>query len=141
MRVLFFSPFCESVSLFMASLDNINEQLAGINIEDEENEELIFDDELVEDSNKFELCLVGRFVTEKSINTRAMKTKLADVWRPARGISIKDLKLGIFLFQFYHVEDLQWVLNGGPWSFDGAMLIVSTIKKGEDPCMVPLFEL
>lgn len=141
MRVLFFSPFCESGSLFMASLDNINEQLAGINIEDEENEELIFDDDLVEDSNKFELCLVGRFATEKGINTRAMKTKLADVWRPVRGISIKDLKPGIFLFQFYHVEDLQWVLNGGPWSFDGAMLIVSAIKKGEDPCMVPLFEL
>ena len=44
--------------------------LVGINIEDEENEELIFDDDVVEDSNKFDLCLVGRFLTEKSLNTR-----------------------------------------------------------------------
>lgn len=122
----------------MASLDNINKQLEGINIDDEE---IVFGDDAVEDLNKFDLCLVGHFLTEKGVNSRAMKTKLADFWRPARGISIKDLKPGVFLFQFYHLDDMQWVLNGGPWSFDGAMLVVSAIKKGEDPCMVPLFDL
>lgn len=45
------------------------------------------------------------------------------------------------MFQFYHIDDLQWVLNGGPWSFDGAMLIFNTISDGEDPLKVPLFEL
>lgn len=32
-------------------------------------------------------------------------------------------------------------MNGGPWSFDGAMLAVSMIEKGLDPLEVPLFEL
>lgn len=45
------------------------------------------------------------------------------------------------MFHFYHDDDLQWVLNGGPWSFDGALLVFDAIKKGEDPLMVPLFEL
>lgn len=61
-----------------------------------------------EEVNRFDLCLVGRFLTEKSINTRVMKIKLADIRKPAN----KDIKPGLFLFQFYHVDDLQWVRNG-----------------------------
>lgn len=33
------------------------------------------------------------------------------------------------------------MLNGGPWSFDNAMLIVDTIPKGEDLVKVPLWHL
>lgn len=29
--------------------------------------------------DKYDLCLVGRFLTEKNINTRAMKSKMEDV--------------------------------------------------------------
>lgn len=36
---------------------------------------------------------------------------------------------------------MQWVMNGGPWSFDGAMLVISTISRGMDPLEVPLFLL
>lgn len=85
--------------------------------------------------------MVGRFLTEKSINTRAIQTKLADVWRHARGVNIKDIKPDMFLFQFYHADDLAWVQNGGPWSFDGAMLVMNIIPKGGDPLQVPLFGL
>lgn len=57
------------------------------------------------------------------------------------GINIKDLKQGIFLFQFYHKNDLQWVVKGGPLSFGNAMLVAITILAGEDPVKVPLYEL
>lgn len=100
--------------LFIANLESINDRLAGINIEDEENEELVFEDDVVDNPHRFDLCLVGRFLSKKNINTRAMKTKLDDVWRPMRGISIKDLKPGVFLVQFYHKDDLKWVFSGGP---------------------------
>lgn len=65
-----------------------------------------------------------------------MKTKLADLWKPAMGINIKDLKPGIFLFQFYHKDDLSWVQNNGPWTFDNALLVLNIIKSGEDPTKV-----
>lgn len=94
-----------------------------------------------EDTNRFDLCLVGRFLTEKGINTRVMKTKLADIWRPAMGITIKDIKPGLFLFQFYHQDDFDWVRNGGPWSFDNALLVLNVIKTGEDPTKVALVEM
>ena len=125
----------------MARVEELNERLARIGIDDEENAELIFDEEVEDVSNKFNCCLVGCFLTEKGVNVRAMKSKIADIWRPARGISIKDLKPGVFLFQFYHVDDMDWVFNGGPWSFDGVMLVLNKIGGGEDPLEVPLFNL
>lgn len=39
----------------------------------------MFNEEVDDGVNKFELCLVGRFLTEKNINSRAMKSKLANV--------------------------------------------------------------
>lgn len=53
-----------------------------------------------------------------------MKSKLADIWCPAMGINIKDIDQGLFLFQFYHKEDMYWVLWGGPWSFDNTMIVL-----------------
>lgn len=85
-------------------------QLAELNIENEENEELVFDEGVEEEVNRFDLCLVGRFLSEKSINERAMKSKLADLWKPAMGISIKSIKVGLYLFQFYHKDDMNWVV-------------------------------
>lgn len=64
----------------MASVDEINAQMAKMDIDIEENEELCFDEELEEESNKFDLCLVGRFLTEKNINVRAIRFNMADVW-------------------------------------------------------------
>lgn len=122
----------------MASVHDIEMRLADIDIENEENEELVIEEGCEEDTNRFELCLVGRFLTEKSVNSRIMKTKMADIWRPAMGVTIKDLKSGLFLFQFYHNDDMQWVLNGGPWTFDNTLLVTSVIKQGEDPTKVLL---
>lgn len=125
----------------MEEVDNINERMAGMGIEDAENSQLFFDEEAEEVTNKFDTCLVGRFLTEKGLNVRAMKSKMADIWRPARGISVKDLKPGVYLFQFFHLDDMEWAMNGGPWSFDGAMLVLNRVGNGEDPLEVPLTNL
>lgn len=125
----------------MARYQNIDEQMEGLNIEDEENESFTFEGDGEEENNRYELCLIGRFLTKKNLNVRAMKSKMADVWKPTMGINIKEIEPVIFLFQFYHKEDLQWVVNGGPWSFDNVMLIVATIPNGEEPVKVPLWHL
>lgn len=123
----------------MARYQNLNKQLADFSVEDEENEDLVFECDVEEAINKYELCLVGKFLTEKNINTRAMKTKIADIWKPTMEMNIKELESGIYLFQFYHKEDKVWVMNGGPWNFDNAMLLLEPIPTGEDPLKVPLW--
>ncbi|XP_074374343.1 uncharacterized protein LOC141714738 [Apium graveolens] len=115
--------------------------MAGLDIDEEENTAFAFDGDVEEETTKYELCAVGRFLTERNVSVRAMKSKLADVWKPAMGINIKELEPGIFLFQFYHKEDLGWVLKGGLWSFDNAMLIIAAIPQGEEPMNVPLWHV
>lgn len=61
--------FCESV--IMAFVADIEMQMADMDIDNEENEELVFDEEVEEEVNRFDLCLVGRFLTEKNINIRS----------------------------------------------------------------------
>lgn len=55
--------------------------MAGINIEEEENEDFVFEGDVAEEVNKYELCLLDRFLTKKNINMKAMKTKMAVISR------------------------------------------------------------
>lgn len=120
----------------MARYRDIGDQMADLDIENEENESFVFEGDVEEEGNRYDLCLVGRFLTEKIINPRAMKSKLADVWKPMMGINIKELEQGIFLFYFYHQDNMQWVANGGPWMFDNAMIILEKVAPGEVPLQV-----
>ncbi|XP_074373983.1 uncharacterized protein LOC141714359 [Apium graveolens] len=124
----------------MANNVDLNQLMENLDITNAEEEELVFDEDVEESGNRFELCLVGKFLTEKNLNVRVMKSKLADIWRPAMGISIKTLTEGLYLFQFFHKDDMQWMMNNGPWSFDNAILVTNTIPTGEDPTKVPLNE-
>lgn len=115
---------------------NIDQQMATLSIEDEENASFVLDEAIEENVNRFDLCLVGRLLTEKNINVRAMKSKLADVWKPVAGINIKEIGQEVFLFQFFRKEDMNWVMSGGPWSFDNVMLALKPVAAGEDPTKV-----
>lgn len=125
----------------MAQYNDLDDQFMGLDIADEENLAVVVDGGEEIEVNRYELCIVGRFLTERRINVNAMKSKMADVWRPAMGINIKEIEQGIFLFQFYHKEDMAWVLKGGSWSFDNAMLVMEEVPKGEDPLSVQLWNV
>ena len=63
---------------------------------------------------------------------------MADLWRPGKGITLKDISDSLFLFQFYHIVDLRSILEGGPWSFDNHLLILHHLKPEKPPSEVPL---
>lgn len=69
-----------------------------------------------------QLCLVGRFITDRTIRAHIMKEHMADVWRLVKGVFIKEASPGIFLFQFFHRLDMEKVIKGGPWTFDNHVL-------------------
>ncbi|KAK6143054.1 hypothetical protein DH2020_023402 [Rehmannia glutinosa] len=89
----------------------------------------------------FELCLLGHFLTDRSINFLIMKNRLANVWRPNRRINIREIGNQRFLFRFFHVADLKRVLDEGPWFFDNYLLILHRIKTGDVPSSLPLFSV
>ena len=52
------------LGLVMARHEDIEMQLAELDIDGEENEQLVVEEGVDETVNKFELCLIGRFLTE-----------------------------------------------------------------------------
>ena len=83
---------------------------------------------------------MGRFLTDRAINFVAMKNTLASLWRPVKGVHIKDLSPSLFLFQFFHELDVERVIKGGPWTFNQHLLIMSRLKIGDNPIQMPLFQ-
>ncbi|KAH9665892.1 CCHC-type domain-containing protein [Citrus sinensis] len=122
---------------------NINNGYASMSIDDEEDDGLIIAGEDIDDGNKvnidYRCCLVGRFLTDKVINFAAMKNTMASLWRPRKGVCIKDLSPTLFLFQFFHEIDINRVLETGPWTFDQHILLVKRLDENEQPQNVPLF--
>ncbi|XP_057779491.1 uncharacterized protein At4g02000-like [Salvia miltiorrhiza] len=63
---------------------------------------------------------------------------MASIWRPGKGVFMKDIGKGRFIFQFFHELDLKRVYEGGPWAFGNFPLILHRLRKGEFPLTVPL---
>ena len=64
---------------------------------------------------------------------------MAALWKSRKGVCIKDLSPTLFLFQFFHDNDVRRVLNSGPWIFDQHILLVHILGADEQPQNVPLF--
>ncbi|MCI24686.1 DUF4283 domain protein [Trifolium medium] len=67
-----------------------------------------------------------------------MMKHMAGVWTPVRGVSIKNVGEGRFLFQIFHHLDMQKVLKGGPWFFNKHMLVLGAMGDGQEPEKIPL---
>jgi 14-3-3 protein epsilon len=118
--------------------------MASVNLEDlsihaEEEEGFIFD--IGEDEGEqidFRWCLLGRFLSDRPIHVNSMKVTMANIWRPVKGVKIKETTPDLFLFQFAHALDMEAVLQGGPWMFDNHMLILDRVQLGVQIENIPL---
>ena len=84
-----------------------------ISIEDEEESGLVVDqgeNELAQEKLKWRL--VGRFLIDRVINSQAMKDTLSKIWRPVKGVFIRDINPNMFLFNFFHELDMERVIKG-----------------------------
>ena len=119
----------------------MEEHLHGLVIADEVEDGLVFPSlEGSQSSPVYDLCLVGTFLTDCSLNFNVMKHRMASsIWRPGRGINIKYLGSQLILFQFYHLIDLRRVMDGGPWSFNSHLLVLHELKSYENLAEVPLY--
>jgi 14-3-3 protein epsilon len=116
-------------------MSNVN--FENLSLQDEEG--FVFDlEEGEEEVVDFRWCLVGRLLGDRSIHVNSMKVTMADVWRPVKGVKIKEATAGLFLFQFAHALDMEAVLQGGPWAFNNQMLIVERVQLGVQIENIPL---
>ncbi|MBA0845287.1 hypothetical protein Goarm_022928, partial [Gossypium armourianum] len=114
-------------------------EFAGLSLDEEEEEDILQaqgDPDLI--NNEESLSLVGCFLTASIIHYPAMKSTLANLWHPVKGVQIRDLGEKRYLFKFFHVIDMERVIKGSPWTFNNHLLILHKLQRGEDPLKVPL---
>lgn len=122
--------------------DDMDSSFQNMSLVDEEEEGLVF--HMQDDSDdviNLELALVGRFLTERVICSNVMKETMMNIWCSGKGMSIKELGAGVYVFQFYHKIDIQRVFMGGPWTFNGHLLIHGKISLGDILTQIPLFHV
>ncbi|XP_058783931.1 uncharacterized protein At4g02000-like [Vicia villosa] len=115
----------------------------NLSLQEEDDEGGFFFDvtEDGEAASDLRLCLVGRFLCDKPIHVMSMKKRVADMWRPVKGVTIKKALDGLFLFQFSHRLDMEAALKGGPWSFGSHLLIIERVQIGVQLENIPLFHV
>lgn len=64
-----------------------------MSLAEEEDEAIVYDVENTENpSPNVELSLVGRFLIDKPIRTHIMRTRMAVVWRPGKGVTVQEVE-------------------------------------------------
>lgn len=125
----------------MASTSSIIEAMNNVTLEDEEDGVLTLNDVEKSIGNDSlsglnpRLCLVGKFITEGVVDFSAMQQTFAALWRPGKGVCIRELDVNLFVFQFYHELDVRRVLDGSPWSFNRKAIILKRMEGNNPRCM------
>ncbi|MBA0780197.1 hypothetical protein Gotri_004331 [Gossypium trilobum] len=89
----------------MANVELVDTELANLNIIDEEEDPMVVLEENKADEEVYNLCLVGRVLTDSVVNFPSLRNALADLWHPSRGVPITELENKRILFRFYRGED------------------------------------
>lgn len=123
-------------------IEQVNDLCNHMVVDDSNEGGFVFDEvdvPLVED--EFRLCLVGSFITEKTINYQAMQNTLKALWKPVNGMCFRDLGMQCFMFQFFHEKNVALVERGGPWTFDRHVQLMYHLGLNEKPVAMPILDL
>lgn len=113
---------------------------ARLSIEGEDDGGFVIEETYIQ-PKKESYTLVGHFLTEKNIKFHAMQNVMASVWRPKEGMEVHDLGDYRYSFVFFHMMDLQKVMDGGPWSFEHSMLVYDKMVAASDPKTMKLNDI
>ncbi|XP_052483022.1 uncharacterized protein LOC128036167 [Gossypium raimondii] len=111
---------------------------AALSLDDDDEEILQAEGEIELVSEEEALSLVGCFLTASIIHFPPMKSTMANLWHPIKGIQIRDLGGKRYIFKFFLIMDMERVIKGSPWTFNNHLLILHKLQWGEDPLRIPL---
>ncbi|MBA0704526.1 hypothetical protein Golax_016778 [Gossypium laxum] len=85
--------------------------IANLNLEDEKEEPIPYKRDLHKEDEDYQLCLIGKALTDCVIHFSSFKRILAYLWHPLGGAVISDLGDKIYLFRFFYEVDIKRVHN------------------------------
>ncbi|KAH7854377.1 hypothetical protein Vadar_013096 [Vaccinium darrowii] len=111
--------------------DEVVERLQKFSLTPEEEDVIVIDPAVRERAGiDCSTSLVGKLLTKRSFNRAALKDTLRRAWGAPEGLRMVDVGENLFHFRFSNEVDLQKVLNGGPWCFDGMLLLLIRWEMG-----------
>lgn len=114
-------------------------ELENLSLLEEEEDELVLDPQpILQEGGDSDLCVVGRVVSDQPIIFNLLRTRMALIWKPTKGVHVKEIGDSRFLFQFFRHIDVKRVMDGAPWSFGPHPLVLHRLRLGDIPQTVPL---
>lgn len=119
----------------------MEEELGNLRIADEEDELVLGQEDEDDNEDEFNLCLVGKVLTNSAVHFPSMRSILAELWHPIEGVSIFEIKDKRVLFCLYNELDVTGVIASMLWFFSWHLILFHRSQKGEDPLRVPLIRV
>lgn len=120
----------------MSNTNSLIQSMNMVSLEDEEEigYEIIDEEEQEQPDQYFQgfnlkLCVVGHFIVKGKVDFLALQHTMAALWKPGKGVYIKELDTNLYLYQFFHEVDIKSVMEGCPWSFNRRAWLVSRTVK------------
>lgn len=82
--------------------------------------------------NECERTLLGRLYGRPSINFQAFQATMKQAWK-VDSVICKHLEPGLFSFEFQNLENRNHILETGPWSFSGHLLVLKPWEPNTPP--------
>nr|GLL35480.1 uncharacterized protein LOC109184133 isoform X2 [Ipomoea trifida] len=102
--------------------EELLEAYAALEIEDDGT-----DEQVQRRSEDITLMLVGKLISDKLAKFAFMRDTMA----------VEDLGNNIFIFQFFHVRDMQRILDDGPWAYEQSLLVLVKMRLDTPPMALP----
>ncbi|KAL0410891.1 UNVERIFIED_CONTAM: hypothetical protein Slati_3678800 [Sesamum latifolium] len=82
--------------------------------------------------------VVGRLLSQKSYRIEYVRSTLAAIISPLRGMEIMEIGDKRLLFKFNHILDRNRVMEGCPWTFERHLLVLRPVEEDDNPQTVEL---
>ncbi|KAK3204448.1 hypothetical protein Dsin_018494 [Dipteronia sinensis] len=103
--------------------ENITSLCASLFITNCDGPVQLLDGKLMDDAlHRLSLCVVGRIMSNKRVNSKAFMQVIGKIWQVNNGMNNESVSGNTFTFHFSDGHDLNRVIAGGPWSFDNALI-------------------
>ena len=117
--------------------DDLAEKYSKLNIEEDENAVIDLGSDATGTLDaKTSLMLVGKIVSERTVNLDALRRTMNQIWALNRSMIIRSIGVNMFVFQFFHWKDKEKILAGRPWCFDQKLLLLEEVRGNEQPSQV-----
>ncbi|KAK3210871.1 hypothetical protein Dsin_015577 [Dipteronia sinensis] len=73
---------------------------------------------------RMSLRLVWKVLTNKKINREVFMDVITKIWRVVDSVEIEATSKNLFTFYFRSEDDRHHMMTGGPWTFNGALIVL-----------------